>query len=81
MFSKFAGTSMFPNSKKRNKFRLFLFNFICQLKCKLNKHDLQKCRIDNIDYRFCKYCEYTERSACSGWIKVDRLYDKEVDFE
>jgi hypothetical protein len=79
-FSKFAGTSMFPNSKKHNKLQCFLFDVMRRFKCRINKHDLQECQIENINYRFCKHCEYTERSVYGGWIKVKREYNKDVEF-
>jgi hypothetical protein len=75
-FGKFAGTSMFPNIKKYNKFQRFLFNSIHYFLCLIGKHELQKCQIENKEYMFCKHCEYTEKNG----IKVKRIYNKNVEF-
>jgi hypothetical protein len=75
-FSKFAGTSLFPNSKKRSRFQCFLFDVMHWCLCLIGKHDLAEYRIENEIYKYCKRCTYTE----SNGIKVKRVYSENVEF-
>lgn len=75
-FSKFAGTSVFPNSKKCSKLQCFLFDVMHWFLCLIGKHNFAECRIENETYKYCKRCTYTEKDG----KKVKRVYSENVEF-
>lgn len=78
-FRKFAGTSLFPDSKKKNRLQWFWEDFTKWYNCKRKKHDFIRGRIDNIEYRFCANCPYTERSIHGDWVSVKRPHVENIE--
>ena len=78
-FRKFYGSTLFPNTKKKSRLQWFWEDFMKWYNCRRNKHEFISCQIDNIEYRYCANCNYTEKNVCGGWVSVKRPHVENIN--